>query len=114
MRDIEPTGDRPEGPDVEPAKAVSWIGIGLFLLVRPFLALIGFVLILLSIPVGVATPFLPIGLPIGILGVVLLGRNSRWGKRWMEAILARYPGTERLAPNWLMRLVFKRDKTRFE
>ena len=55
-------------------------------------------------------PIIPVGLPIAILGVVLLGRNAMWGRRWMESVLARHPRVERFAPNWLMRLVFGRDK----
>ncbi len=80
------------------------------LLVRQTFALIGLALILISIPIGLLTPFLPIGLPIAILGVVVLGRSTRWGQRGMEAILVRYPRLERLAPNWLMRAVFNREK----
>jgi len=67
-------------------------------------------LIIVSIPIGVLTPFLPIGLPFGVIGVVLLGRNSRAGKRWMERVLKRYPRIERFAPNWLMKTVFGRDR----
>ena len=74
------------------------------------LAVVGLMHIAVAIPVGLATPFVPIGLPIAILGVILLGRNSVWGRRWMENIMARHPRVERFAPNWLMRLVFGRDK----
>jgi len=77
---------------------------------RQVLAVVGLVHIAVAIPVGMATPFLPIGLPIAILGVILLGRNSEWGRRWMEGIMARHPRVERFAPNWLMRLVFGREK----
>lgn len=77
---------------------------------RQLLAIIGLFMIALSIPVGLLTPLIPIGLPFGILGVVLLGRNSVWGHRWMESVLARHPGVERFAPNWLMKLVFAREK----
>ena len=77
---------------------------------RQFLALVGLVLIVIAIPVGVATPFLPVGLPIAIMGVVLLGRNAAWGRRWMERVLERHPRVERFAPHWLMMLVFSRDK----
>ena len=74
------------------------------------LAVVGLMHIAVAIPVGMATPFLPIGLPIAILGVILLGRNSEWGRRWMEGVMARHPRVERFAPNWLMRLVFGREK----
>lgn len=77
---------------------------------RQMLAVVGLMHIAIAIPVGMATPFLPIGLPIAIIGVILLGRNSVWGRRWMEGIMTRHPRVERFAPNWLMRLVFGRDK----
>lgn len=68
--------------------------------------------IIIGVPLAMLTPFpfVPIGLPVVILGVVLLGRNSVWGRRWMESVLARHPRVERFAPNWLMKLVFGRDK----
>ncbi len=77
---------------------------------RAFLSVLGGLLILLGIPIGIATPLIPIGLPIIITGVVLLGRNSDFGRHLMEKTLARWPKLERFAPNWLMRLVFGRDK----
>lgn len=79
-------------------------------LVRQAFALLGLALIAISIPIAFVTPLLPIGLPIGILGVALLGRNSLWGRRWMEGVLDRHPRVERFAPNWLMRAVFAREK----
>ncbi|WP_375209694.1 hypothetical protein [Hyphomonas jannaschiana] len=77
---------------------------------RQMLAVLGLMHIVVAIPVGMATPFLPIGLPLAIIGVILLGRNSVWGRRWMEGILTRHPRVERFAPSWLMRLVFGREK----
>lgn len=77
---------------------------------RQILALLGLVMIIIAIPIAFVTPLLPIGLPIAIVGVVLLGRNAMWGRRWMEGVLERHPRVERFAPNWLMRLVFGRDK----
>jgi len=68
------------------------------------------IMIVVAIPIAFVTPIIPVGLPIAILGVVLLGRNAMWGRRWMESVLARHPRVERFAPNWLMRLVFGRDK----
>lgn len=83
---------------------------GLRTLVRQALALLGLVMIAVAIPIAFVTPLLPIGLPIAILGVVLLGRNAIWGRRWMEGVLDRNPRIERFAPNWLMRAVFGREK----
>lgn len=74
------------------------------------LAGLGFVFIVVAIPLAWATPFLPIGLPLGILGVVLLGTNSVWGRNWMEGVLLKHPWIERMAPHWLMRKVFNREK----
>ena len=71
------------------------------------------VVIILAVPVAFATPFIPVGLPMGIVGVVLLGRNAVWGRRWMEGVLARHPRVERMAPNWLMKSVFGREKRVF-
>lgn len=83
---------------------------GVNVAVRQVLALIGLCLILLAIPVGFATPFIPVGLPMAIVGAVLLGRNAVWGRRWMESVLVRHPRVERMAPNWLMKSVFGREK----
>lgn len=101
-----PTRETPP-PLGQPIAAVSQ-GIGS--LVRQCFALLGLMLIVIAIPIAFVTPFLPIGLPIAILGVVLLGRNSLWGRRWMEGVLERHPSVERFAPNWLMKLVFGREK----
>ena len=82
----------------------------LLLLLGQAFALLGLVLIAIAVPIAFVTPLLPIGLPIAILGVVLLGRNSLWGRRWMEGVLDRHPRVERFAPNWLMKAVFGREK----
>ena len=86
------------------------VGSGVRTLVRQAFAILGLVLIAIAIPIAFVTPLLPIGLPIAILGVVLLGRNSLWGRRWMEGVLERHPRVERFAPNWLMKAVFGREK----
>ncbi|MEO0981884.1 MAG: hypothetical protein AAFX03_04450 [Pseudomonadota bacterium] len=98
--------DRQQAPE-PPLNAVSR---GFELIVRQTFAIIGLSLIAISIPLGLITPFIPLGLPLGILGVVLLGRSTVWGQRWMESILRRHPKLERLAPNWLMKMVFGRNK----
>ena len=81
---------------------------------RPVLAGLGLFLIIIAIPLAWATPFLPFGLPLGILGVILLGTNSVWGRNWMEGVLHKHPWIERMAPNWLMHKVFNRDKRPLE
>lgn len=88
------------------------MGQGMRTLIRQCLAVLGMILIVVGVPIAFLTPFpfVPIGLPVVILGVVLLGRNSVWGRRWMEGVIERHPTVERFAPDWLMRLVFGRDK----
>ncbi len=67
------------------AKPVLALRSGFNTAFRQLLALIGLFMIALSIPIGIMTPLVPVGLPFGILGVILLGRNSVWGHRWMES-----------------------------
>lgn len=86
------------------------VGIGARLIGRQALAITGLVLVILSVPIGFLTPFLPIGLPIGIFGSALLARNSVWGQRFIGHIVNKYPALERISPNWLVQLVLGRDK----
>ncbi|MEL7043205.1 MAG: hypothetical protein AAGL90_16925 [Pseudomonadota bacterium] len=86
------------------------VGESVRTLVRQAFAILGLVLIAIAVPIAFVTPLLPIGLPIAILGVILLGRNSLWGRRWMEGVLQRHPRIERFAPNWMMKAVFGREK----
>ena len=102
-----PMTDTPAGSFRKPIDSARKHVGGFF---RQMLAVVGLVHIAVAIPVGMATPFIPIGLPIAIIGVILLGRNSEWGRRWMEGIMERHPQVERFAPHWLMRLVFGREK----
>ncbi len=97
-------------PVYAPPKPIHVLRNGVNVAVRQVLAVSGLGLIVLAIPIGIATPILPIGLPMAIVGVVLLGRNAVWGRRWMEGVMKRHPRIERLAPNWLMKTVFGRDK----
>ena len=109
MADDEAT-DMTETSSLPAPKPVLALRSGFNTALRQLLALIGLFMIALSIPIGIMTPLIPIGLPFGILGVILLGRNSVWGHRWMEGVLLRHPKVERFAPNWLMKLVFGREK----
>ncbi|MEM1088234.1 MAG: hypothetical protein AAGH90_10930 [Pseudomonadota bacterium] len=86
------------------------VGQSMRTLIRQCFALLGLLMIIIAIPIAFVTPILPIGLPIAIVGVVLLGRNSIWGRNWMEGVLSRHPRMERFAPNWLMKAVFGRNK----
>ena len=93
-----------------PPMKINSLRQGVNVAVRQMLALLGLVLIVLAVPVAFATPFIPVGLPMALVGVVLLGRNAVWGRRWMEGMLVRHPRLERMAPNWLMKRVFGREK----
>ena len=77
---------------------------------RGFLAILGLILIVIGVVVGIATPGLPFGIFPGIVGVVLLGTNSDAGRKWMEGVLEKRPWMERIAPHWLMKMVFNREK----
>jgi len=85
------------------------VGGGVRIVVRQALALVGLFLVILSIPIGFLTPFLPIGLPIGVLGSALLARNSVWGQQLIKGILERYPKLYRLTPSWLLKLITGSD-----
>jgi len=111
---LMPDGSSPFGDErLKQSAATAPLGVvgsSVKTLVRQAFALLGLALIVIAIPIAFVTPLLPIGLPIAILGVALLGRNSLWGRRWMEGVLERHPRVERFAPNWLMKAVFAREK----
>ena len=111
---LMPDGSSPFGDErLKQSAATAPLGVvgsSVKTLVRQAFALLGLALIAIAIPIAFVTPLLPIGLPIAILGVALLGRNSLWGRRWMEGVLERHPRVERFAPNWLMKAVFAREK----
>jgi len=96
----------------EPPRAGRFgaMGLGVRLLGRQTLAIAGLIMVILSVPIGFLTPFLPIGLPIGIFGAALLTRNSVWGQRFIGHIVRKYPAAERITPNWLVKFVLGRDK----
>ena len=75
-------------------------------IVRATLAIFGVILIPAGMIIGFLTPFIPIGLPIVIVGVVLLARNAVWGRRFVQNTLRRHPTLERFAPGWLLTLIF--------
>ncbi|WP_300376434.1 hypothetical protein [Henriciella sp.] len=109
--DIERYEREPHTESARPRRVpLTRVTTGLRAFIRLCLAILGIILIAVAIPIAFVTPILPIGLPLAIVGVILLGRNAIWGKRWMEGMLARNPRLERFAPNWLMRLVFGREK----
>lgn len=99
-----------ENPAPKGSKPANALKGSVELAVRQTLAIIGLLLIIVAIPIGFLTPLIPIGLPLAIVGVILLGRNAKWGRIGMEKLMERHTSLERFAPNWLMRLVFGRDK----
>lgn len=112
MADTERTHSEQAVSVAQPEKPFRAVRTGARKIVRQLLALLGLFLILIGVPIAIMTPFpfVPIGLPIVILGVILLGRFSIWGHNWMERVMARHPRIERMAPNWVLQLVFGRDK----
>lgn len=78
---------------------------------RQALAVIGLFLVIMSVPIGFLTPFLPIGLPIGIFGSALLARNSVWGQRFVRHLLVKYPRLEKISPDWLQKIILGKEKT---
>lgn len=56
----------------------------------------GLLLLILSVPIGILTPFIPVGLPIAIVGLVLIGRNSRFGRGILIRTARRRPMMRRL------------------
>lgn len=79
-------------------------------IVRSALAILGALLIPIGVVIAFLTPILPIGLPIVIVGVVLLARNAVWGRRFVQGTLRKYPKLERFAPDWLLKLIFGEGK----
>ena len=96
----------PQLPLHEPPSGMNWFRR----MFRGFLAILGLLLIVIGVVIGIATPGLPFGIVPGIIGVILLGTNSSTGRNWMEGVLEKRPWLERIAPHWLMRMVFNREK----
>lgn len=104
-RETLPTQEQPKPP----ARIDGVIGMKAVL--RPVLAGFGVFFIVIGVPIAFMTPFpfIPIGLPIVILGVVLLARNSLTGRRWMQGVLEKHPRLERFAPKWLLNMIHAPD-----
>ena len=76
---------------------------------RMFLAGLGFLLIPLGLILGPLTPFIPLGLTLCVAGAVLISRNSVWGRRLLQGIIAKFPKFSKFIPDWLMKLIFGDD-----
>lgn len=77
---------------------------------RQALAVGGFAMIMLCVPVGILTPHVPVGLPMAVVGTVLLGSNAVWGRQWLSGVLQRHPQLEQAMPGWLVQLSLGRRK----
>lgn len=62
---------------------------------RQFAILIGASLVLISIPVALVTPVLPVGLPLAIVGLIILVNASERARRMFLRWAKRYPITSR-------------------
>ena len=101
-------------PKDEPRLTGSGFGIlgnGARLIGRQTLAVMGLLMVILAIPIGFLTPFIPIGLPIGIFGSALLARNSVWGQRFIRHLLIKNPRLEKISPDWLLKMILGKEKT---
>lgn len=63
---------------------------------KAILSIVGVVLLVLAFPIGFLTPFIPVGLPMAIVGLVLIGRNSRFGKGMILTTARRHPRVRQL------------------
>jgi hypothetical protein len=63
----------------------------LVLVLRTVLVAVGLALMAISIPVGIVTPFLPIGLPLGLLGLILVAAASKTAHTFITNQLRRWP-----------------------
>ncbi|MAK60632.1 MAG: hypothetical protein CMK09_06610 [Ponticaulis sp.] len=106
LQNSPPENKAPEEGARNPGASGSIVQQGLTRLIRATLALLGAILIPIGVVIAFLTPIIPVGLPIVILGVVLLARNAVWGRRWLQSMLAKYPKLERFAPDWLLKLIF--------
>jgi hypothetical protein len=77
---------------------------------RQALALAGLAMIGLSVPVGFATPSVPLGLPMAAVGGVLFWLNAVWARSWLAERLQRHPRIETRLPAWFIRAALQRDK----
>ena len=80
MRDARPAADA--------RFVLQWV------LKRVMLA-IGAGLLILAIPIAIVTPILPVGLPLAVVGLLILLNNSNTAKRWFVRWGKRHPITMR-------------------
>lgn len=73
---------------------------------RAGLTALGGTLVVLGAPVGVATPFLPVGFLVSGAGAALIVRNSPAGRRLILRAFERYPRVSSRVPMRMRRLIF--------
>lgn len=72
---------------------------GFWAIVRAILAVMGGFFILIGL---ILFPLpIPLGLPLILVGLVLLARNATWAKAWVMRLAKRHPGLTEKAPRWL-------------
>jgi hypothetical protein len=66
-------------------------GAVVVLVIRGICIVFGLLLMALSVPIGILTPFIPIGLPMGLLGLILVAAASKTAHRFITNQLRRVP-----------------------
>ncbi|WP_417467076.1 hypothetical protein [Maricaulis sp.] len=66
-------------------------GAALVFIIRTVVISIGVTLMVIAVPVGFFTPFIPIGLPMGLLGLVLVAAASKTAHTFITDGLRRMP-----------------------
>jgi hypothetical protein len=61
------------------------------LVIRTILVAVGLGLMAISVPLALVTPIFPVGLPVGLLGLVLVAAASKTAHRWITNRLRKHP-----------------------
>jgi uncharacterized membrane protein YbaN (DUF454 family) len=67
------------------------MGAALVAVIRAILVVLGFILMIIAVPIGFLTPILPIGAIIGLFGLVLVATASKTLHRKITNGLRRLP-----------------------
>ena len=59
--------------------------------IRMIVIFLGVLLMILAVPIGFLTPFIPVGLPLGLLGLVLVAAASKTAHTFITNMLRRSP-----------------------
>lgn len=66
-------------------------GAVVVLIIRAVCITVGLTLMVLAVPIGMLTPFIPIGIPMGFLGLVLVAAASKTLHTYITNTLRRFP-----------------------